>query len=102
MRTQSSFRTVGLAAAFALLFASSAAAGEPKMSVAQADPFGPCNTILNPAELEELVNQCIEVSPATRPPCNGENSCEMITDEIQRGCKMLGSDAPAFCSGYIE
>jgi len=46
---------------------------------------------------EQLALQCRDVSPATRPPCNVANSCEMIRSEIARGCGMLGGDAPEFC-----
>ena len=52
------------------------------------------------------VDQCIEVSPATRPPCNAENSCELIRNEIARGCAGLAQDMPEevpdFCAEYIE
>jgi hypothetical protein len=47
-----------------------------------------------------LVNECLQVSPATHPPCNGENACSLIVDEIRRGCGMLGQDAPGFCAEY--
>ncbi|WP_426164939.1 hypothetical protein [Pseudoduganella sp. R-34] len=56
-----------------------------------------CDEQLGKAKAAELVKQCKNVSPATRPPCNAANSCEMITDEIKRGCKILGDDAPAYC-----
>jgi hypothetical protein len=49
---------------------------------------------------DQLVKQCLQVSPATHPPCNAQNSCELITDEIRRSCAMLGRDAPGFCGGY--
>lgn len=52
------------------------------------------------------VEQCIEVSPATRPPCNAENTCELIRNEIARGCAGLAEDMPEgvpdFCAEYIE
>lgn len=48
---------------------------------------------------QRLANQCREVSPATRPPCNVVNSCAMIREEITRGCSMLGADAPDSCAG---
>jgi hypothetical protein len=48
----------------------------------------------------QYVKHCLAVSPATRPPCNAENECEMIIDEIKRGCDMIGADAPAFCKAY--
>ncbi len=52
------------------------------------------------------VRQCLEVSPATHPPCNVQNPCAMIKDEIKRGCESLkepqGDDgqAPGFCDRY--
>lgn len=49
---------------------------------------------------EQMVKQCLQVSPATHPPCNSQNSCELIEDEIRRGCSLLGRDAPGFCGGY--
>ena len=44
-----------------------------------------------------LVEQCTQVSPATRPPCNTSNNCALIRDEIERSCGLLKEDAPAFC-----
>jgi hypothetical protein len=52
------------------------------------------------ARADQLVKQCLQVSPATRPPCNAQNSCELITDEIRRSCALLGLAAPSFCNGY--
>lgn len=48
---------------------------------------------------QRLVQRCIAVSPATRPPCNVANSCEMIQDEIDRSCEMYGPGEakPAEC-----
>ncbi len=37
-----------------------------------------------------LVQRCLAVSPATRPPCNVANPCAMIEDEIKRSCDMYG------------
>jgi hypothetical protein len=48
----------------------------------------------------ELVQQCLEVSPATHPPCNISNACSMIEDEIARSCKLLDDDKPNFCDDY--
>lgn len=59
-----------------------------------------CNAQVGEDEAQTYVDQCLEVSPATRPPCNGENPCQLIWDEISRGCAMLGNDAPGFCSDY--
>jgi len=52
------------------------------------------------AHADQLVKQCLQVSPATHPPCNSANSCELIEDEIRRSCALLGREAPAFCGGY--
>jgi hypothetical protein len=59
-----------------------------------------CRDTLGATHARRLVDQCLEVSPATHPPCNATNACDLITDEISRGCKMLGNDAPPFCKDY--
>lgn len=49
-----------------------------------------------------LVAQCLDVSPATHPPCNAENSCAMIQDEIARSCALLeAGKKPAFCAAAV-
>jgi hypothetical protein len=55
-----------------------------------------CREEVGADEAQTYVDQCLEVSPATRPPCNADNACQMIWDEISRGCAMLGNDAPAY------
>lgn len=48
-----------------------------------------------------IVDQCLEISPATHPPCNSQNPCSLITNEIKRACSLVGTrDAPAFCKEY--
>jgi Protein of unknown function (DUF3011) len=59
-----------------------------------------CLKKMGKAHADMLVKQCLQVSPATRPPCNSANSCELIEDEIRRSCALLGMDAPSFCGGY--
>jgi uncharacterized protein YecT (DUF1311 family) len=60
-----------------------------------------CLQSVGKTQANEYVRQCIQVSPATHPPCNVSNACSLITDEISRGCGMLGSgDAPGFCKAY--
>jgi hypothetical protein len=56
-----------------------------------------CREEVGEEEAQTYVEYCLEVSPATHPPCNADNSCELIWDEIYRGCDLLGNDAPAFC-----
>lgn len=61
---------------------------------------GACSIAAGNEESQRLVNQCLEVSSSTRPPCNAQNSCRLIIDEIRRGCGQLGSRAPSFCRQY--
>lgn len=48
-----------------------------------------------------LASRCTRVSPASHPPCNPENPCQMIQDEIDRSCAMYKPDEtkPAECAG---
>lgn len=57
-------------------------------------PIG-CDREIGEVAAERLVSQCLNVSPATRPPCNAANSCALIEDEIARGCVFVGDDAAA-------
>ncbi len=60
-------------------------------------------TCLNAVGIErsrQLVNECLQVSPATHPPCNAQNACSLIVDEIKRGCALIGQGAPGFCAEY--
>lgn len=62
---------------------------------AQAETSGPsrsCADTLGLEKAKELAVQCRKISPATRPPCYEGNSCDLIVDEIRRGC--------AFSRGY--
>jgi hypothetical protein len=61
---------------------------------------GRCVDSVGNAEANRLVDQCRQVSPATRPACNVENSCSSMVDEIRRGCAQRGRDAPGFCALY--
>ena len=50
---------------------------------------------------KSLVEQCLDVSPATHPPCNAENACDLIESEISRGCGLLdGKTRPKFCRDF--
>ena len=70
----------------------------PVATAATAD--APCSTTAGTSKAKEYADQCIQVSPATHPPCNVANACELIVDEIKRGCAMIDKNAPAFCAGY--
>ncbi len=58
----------------------------------------PCNKELGAAKAQQLVQLCIQISPATHPPCNAQNECSLIIDEIKRACA-LGSSDPK-CASY--
>lgn len=62
-----------------------------------AGPEKGCTKSVGKQVANELVRRCLQVSPATHPPCNAQNACKLIEDEIQRGCGLLGEKAPAFC-----
>jgi hypothetical protein len=70
------------------------------------EPIGPaskeksCAKSAGKQQAKEWVAQCQEVSAGSHPPCSGENSCQVITEEIRRGCRLLGKDAPGFCADY--
>ena len=60
----------------------------------QSQPTGSCAVEIGQAAADKLAATCRQVSPATRPPCNVANSCEMIRDEIARGKAFISrSDA---------
>jgi hypothetical protein len=79
-----------------------AAAGSSDEAAAKSAEDKTCLKQVGKARSDQLVKQCLQVSPATHPPCNAQNSCELIEDEIRRSCQMLGQEGPGFCSGYIK
>jgi hypothetical protein len=76
---------------------------EPYFAPQSAAAVSTKGTCLNAVGIErsrQLVNECLQVSPATHPPCNAQNACSMIVDEIKRGCALIGQGAPGFCAEY--
>jgi hypothetical protein len=71
-----------------------------------ADSERSCRTEVGKRMAAVYVRQCLEVSPATHPPCNDQNPCAMIKAEIKRGCEFLkepqgnAAQAPGFCNRY--
>jgi len=58
-----------------------------------------CRDTIGEAASARLVERCIAVSPATRPPCNAANPCALIEDEIDRSCRQFpANDTPAECA----
>jgi hypothetical protein len=69
-------------------------------AASSSQPAIACSTAVGAERSARLVEECTKVSPATHPPCNAQNSCVLIIDEIKRGCSLLGRDAPQFCLEY--
>lgn len=61
-----------------------------------------CRAEIGEARAAELVRQCIEISPATRPPCHADNPCEMIRAEIKRGCDATHETPDAGAPNYCD
>ena len=59
----------------------------------------PCRDAIGETASARLVQRCIQVSPATHPPCNAANPCALIQGEIDRSCKLWQGDGnpPAEC-----
>jgi hypothetical protein len=59
-----------------------------------------CRDTIGEAASARLVARCIAVSPATHPPCNADNICALIQDEIERACGQYGpgEQKPAECA----
>ena len=69
--------------------------GAAKPPVPAAAPS--CRQERGAAAAAVLVKQCIQISPATHPPCHEANPCALILDEIARGCGMAAAPVPAYC-----
>lgn len=64
-----------------------------------------CRAEIGPARAKVLVDRCLQASPATHPPCNASNPCEMIREEVVRGCAYIASTPgaekpPSWCREY--
>jgi hypothetical protein len=73
-------------------------------SIANATDHISCSQEIGKDNASVYVNQCIQISPATHPPCNDQNSCAMIKDEIKRGCEFVKNSPgiPKFCEEYSQ
>ena len=60
---------------------------------------GACRDTIGEAASAKLVERCLAVSPATRPPCNADNPCALIQGEIDRACALFSDDPPEACAG---
>jgi hypothetical protein len=60
---------------------------------------GTCRDTIGEAASARLVERCIALSAATRPPCNAINPCALIQDEIDRSCRQFpANQTPAECA----
>ena len=71
------------------------------MLLSAASAHASCTSEVGAARANQYVQQCRDVSPATRPPCNAANACSLLVAEIRRGCAFLKEDAPAYCRTYM-
>ncbi len=73
---------------------------DPAVAEAPVATPSACREEIGQAAAERLVERCVRVSPATHPPCNVANPCEMIQGEIDRACAMYGpgETRPAECA----
>jgi|GEM_PF-1516208 len=63
---------------------------------------GSCLKTAGAVRANELVRRCLKVSPATHPPCNTENSCSMIRDEISAAAHCWEPGHPNSASSIVE
>ncbi|MGV8929977.1 MAG: hypothetical protein ACOH1E_09495 [Brevundimonas sp.] len=73
---------------------------DPAVAVSPVGAPVSCLNDVGAVAAQRLVDRCIAVSPATHPPCNVANPCEMIQGEIDRSCDMYasGETKPAECA----
>lgn len=72
---------------------------DPSVPVAPENPPVSCSSELGEAAAIRLVERCVQVSPASHPPCHPDNPCALIQGEIDRSCAMYGPGEarPAQC-----
>lgn len=68
--------------------------------ISQTAEAAACREAVGAKTAARYVKHCKAASPATRPPCHADNPCDLILDEIRRGCTMLAPNAPGFCASY--
>jgi uncharacterized protein len=60
----------------------------------------PCRDTVGAEQAAIYVKDCIAVASETHPPCNSDNSCELIVSHNIFRCAGLGDGAPKFCAAY--
>jgi uncharacterized protein len=62
----------------------------------------PCRDTVGAEQAAIFVKECIAVALETHPPCNADNSCELIVSHNILRCTDLGAGAPQFCAAYVK
>jgi uncharacterized protein len=62
----------------------------------------PCRDVVGAAQAAIYVKECMAVASETHPPCNADNSCELIISHNIFRCAGLGDSAPQFCAAYSK
>lgn len=62
----------------------------------------PCRDVVGAAQAAIYVKDCVAVATETHPPCNADNSCELIISHNIFRCAGLGDGAPKFCATYSK
>lgn len=62
----------------------------------------PCRDVVGAKQAAIYVRDCVAVATETHPPCNAENSCELIISHNIFRCAGLGDGAPKFCVTYLQ
>jgi uncharacterized protein len=62
----------------------------------------PCRDTVGAEQAAIFVKECIAVATETHPPCNTDNSCELILSHNIFRCAGLGDRAPKFCAAYPQ
>lgn len=61
-----------------------------------------CRLFAGEAGARRIVKACIQVSPATHPPCHPDNSCDIMLREIRRSCALFDAGGkPQQCADYV-
>src|SRR5579871_4158089 len=61
-----------------------------------------CTETVGAAAAAVFVQQCKQVATATHPPCNAQNTCELIVSHNANRCGFLGEFTPKFCASYLK
>jgi uncharacterized protein YecT (DUF1311 family) len=62
----------------------------------------PCRDTVGAAQAAIYVKDCIAVASESHPPCDADNSCELIVSHNIFRCDEMGDQAPKFCAAYAK